>query len=170
MSLKCQFCGKDLIYDRKVCHSCEEKAISSGLHSQDDKDHRWRCDNFLGHNTLPFGSNLGKFNQSRLKMIECPECGEEFSYGRHICHICNGNLLPFGKIFNSVQKTYTWNCNTAIACLDILTSDIGTVETVVKESPHREKLEKTEYKWNEISAINYNDIDIDRKKGLLVYE
>ena len=168
MSLKCQFCGKELLYDRKICQSCEDRAISSGLRFQDD--HKWRCDNFLDSSGLAFGCNLDKSKLISLKMIKCFECGEEYSYGRNIYHNCEGKSLTFGKIFEPAQKTYRWNCNTAMTCLDLMTSEVDRIETIVKEPPHLEKLEKTDYKWNEISTIQYNKIEIDRKKGLLIYE
>lgn len=65
MSLKCQFCGKEYLHDRKICRSCEEKAISSGLNSQDRSDHKWRCDNFLEQSALPFGRRISKCNEPR---------------------------------------------------------------------------------------------------------
>lgn len=164
MSLKCQFCGKEYLHDRKICRSCEEKAISSGLNSQDRNDHRWRCDNFLEQNALPFGSNLGKCNEPGLKLIECPKCGEEYSYGRTICHTCEGTSVPFGKIFEPVQRTYRWNCNTVMACIELLASDLHTVETIIKDTPHREKLEKENYEWNIFSSIKFNNVQNTERK------
>ncbi len=29
MSLKCPICGKEYYYDRKICHTCEDKSIDS---------------------------------------------------------------------------------------------------------------------------------------------
>jgi hypothetical protein len=164
MSLKCQFCGKEYLHDRKICRSCEEKAITSGLSIQGGNDHKWRCDNFLGPRGLPFGSNLSKCNETGVKLIECPKCGVEYSYGRSICHTCEGTSLPFGKIFEPLQRTYRWNCNAAMACMELLSSDLGTVETIIKETPHREKLEKDNYEWNIITSIKYNNNQIDERK------
>jgi hypothetical protein len=128
MSLKCQFCGKEYLYDMKICHSCEEKAITSGLNSQDRNDHKWRCDNFLGQ-----------------------------------------SALPFGKIFEPVQRTYRWNCNTAMACVELLKSNLHTVETIIKETPHREKLEKNNYEWNIFSSIKFTNVqDTERKLNYLL--
>jgi hypothetical protein len=169
MSLKCQFCGKEYLYDMKICHSCEEKAITSGLNSQDRNDHKWRCDNFLEQSALPFGRRIGNCDESGLKLIECPQCGEEYSYGRTICHTCEGTSLPFGKIFEPVQRTYRWNCNTAMACVELLKSNLHTVETIIKETPHREKLEKNNYEWNIFSSIKFTNVqDTERKLNYLL--
>jgi len=164
MSLKCQFCGKEYLHDRKVCHSCEEKAIKSGLSSQKRSDHKWRCDNFLCKNSLPFGSNLGKLTDRSLKLIACPRCGEQYSYGRTICHTCEGTSLPFGKIFEPEKRTYRWNCNAAMACMELLPTDLSTIETIMKETPHIENLEKNNYEWNIFSSIKYNNVQNTERK------
>ncbi|MHA1916182.1 MAG: hypothetical protein ACW986_17640 [Promethearchaeota archaeon] len=52
MPLKCQVCGNDYFHDGKVCQTCEETAMNSGLQA----DQKWRCDNFLELRTLAFGS------------------------------------------------------------------------------------------------------------------
>ena len=170
MALKCRLCGTEYIHDREICHKCEDKAIRSGLNIRGEQHHKWRCDTFLDSNGLIFGCNLEKGRTHSLKMIECPKCGVEYSYGRSICHTCEENSLPFGKIFKPVQRTYRWNCNTAMTCFELITSEVETIETIVTEQSHREELKRTDYKWNEISAINFNNTAIDRKKGLLIYE
>ena len=170
MLLKCKLCGAEYSYDSEICHACEEKAINSNLRSQDGDHHKWRCDTFLESNRLAFGCNLDKSKLIGLKLIECPDCGEKYSYGRHILHNCKDNSISFGKIFEASQRTYRWNCNTAMACLDTLTSEIESIETIVERKPHREKLGRTDYKWNEISTVQYKNIEIERKNGPLIYE
>jgi hypothetical protein len=167
MALKCQICGKEYLHDGKICHSCEESAIVNGLCNQDRK---WRCDKFSELNGLVFGSNLNKRQEAGLNLIECPECGEKYSYGRKICHICEGISLPFGKLLVPDIKTRKWNCDTAMACMELLSSDLDTVESIVKEIPYVEKLERTEYEWNQISTIRYHNEQLDGKNKLLIYE
>jgi len=59
ISLKCQLCGKEIYYDRKVCRNCEDDAIKSGLNELSEGIHKkWRCDNFLELTSLVFGSRL----------------------------------------------------------------------------------------------------------------
>ena len=115
MPLKCQICGKEYLYDRKICHTCEETANISGLSSQDGNYRKWRCDNFIELNGLVFGSNLEK------------------------------------------RKARRWNCETAVACIDLLTSNLNTVESIVEEVPHLEKLENNEYSQNIINNIQINE-------------
>jgi hypothetical protein len=170
MALKCQICGKEYLHDGKICHSCEEIAITSGLSTQDGNYRTWRCDRFSELNGLVFGSNLNERQKTGLKLIECPECGEKYSYGRKICHICGEISLPFGKLLVSDIKARKWNCDTSMACMELLSSDLDTAESVVKEVPHLEKLERTEYEWNQISSIRYNNEQIDGKNKLLIYE
>ena len=146
MPLKCQICGKEYLYDGKICHTCEETAITSGLNSQYGNYRKWRCDNFIELNGLVFGSN-----RKELKLIECPECGEKYSYGRKICHICEG------KIFEPAYKARRWNCDTAMACVELLASDLDTVKSFVKEVPHLEKLENNKYSWNIFNNIQINE-------------
>ena len=115
MPLKCQICGKEYLYDGKICHTCEETANISGLSSQDGNYRKWRCDNFIELNGLVFGSNLEK------------------------------------------RKARRWNCETAVACIDLLTSNLNTVESIVEEVPHLEKLENNEYSQNIINNIQINE-------------
>ena len=157
MPLKCQICGKEYLYDGKICHTCEETAITSGLSSQYGKDHKWRCDNFIELNGLVFGRNLDTRKDVGLKMIECPDCGEKYSYDRKICHTCEGNSIPFGKIFEPAHKARGWNCDTAMACMELLASDLDTVESFVKVVPHLEKLENNERDWNIFNNIQINE-------------
>jgi len=152
MSLKCPLCGVKYSYDRKICHTCEETAINSNLASQDGRhDNKWRCDNFLEVNCLAFGSSVNTRSELSSKMIECPECGVEYSYGRIIFHTCEHNSIPFGKLLGPDFKARKWNCDTAIACTKLLTSE-------------------TEYEWNKFSSIKYNKERLDGKKNLLIYE
>lgn len=155
MPLKCQICGKEYLYDGKICHTCEETANTSGLSSQDGNYRKWRCDNFSELNGLVFGSNLD--NRKELKLIECPECGEKYSYGRKICHICESNSIPFGKIFESESKARRWNCDSTMACMELLASDLNTIESIVKEVPHLEKLENNERDWNIFNNMQINE-------------
>jgi len=115
MPLKCQICGKEYLQDGKICHTCEETAITSGLSSQDGNYRKWRCDNFIELNGLVFGSNLEK------------------------------------------RKARGWNCDTAMACMDLLASDLDPIEPIIKEVPHLEKLENNEYSWNIINNIQINE-------------
>jgi len=56
MSLKCPFCGKEYFHDRKICQTCEDKSINSGLvYNEDDKPQKWNCSKFLGIDTIAFG-------------------------------------------------------------------------------------------------------------------
>ncbi|MFX1375220.1 MAG: hypothetical protein ACFFA0_05355 [Promethearchaeota archaeon] len=164
MPLKCQFCGKEYIHDGKICHSCEEKAINSGLSSKDGKDHKWRCDNFLEINSLAYGCNIDNVEKLSQKLIECPDCGEVYSYGRNTCHICEGNILPFGKIYESEQNSYRWNCNAGISCKDTLSSILGTLRTIVKETPHLEILKNVDHDWNVITSVGVKNIQFDERK------
>ena len=157
MPLKCQICGKEYLHDGKICHTCEETAITSGLSSQDGNYRKWRCDNFSELNGLVFGSNLNKRNEVGLKLIECPECGEKYSYGRKICHTCETTSIPFGKIFEPAHKAHRWNCDTAMACMELLASDLDTIESIVKEVPHLEKLENNKRDWNIFNNMQINE-------------
>ena len=109
MSLKCQFCGEEYDYDGKICHSCEETAITNGLASQDGNYHKWRCDNFIELNGLVFGSNLNKRKEKRLQLIECPECGEKYSYGTSDSDTIKSMVeeIPHGEKLEN--KDYDWN-------------------------------------------------------------
>jgi len=40
-------------------------------------------------------------------------CGEEYSYGRKICHVCTDNKIFFGVIFDIDKKERAWNCNSS---------------------------------------------------------
>ena len=165
MSLKCPICGKEYLHDRKICHLCEGLASNSGLNTIEK---RWRCDNFLESRSIVFGSRpRGKMEKTPIT-IKCNECGEEFSYGRHICHTCGSNSIPFGKLFEKECTVRTWNCDTTMACVEVESSDLHTIEAIVEHIPRVEKLEKTEYKWNNIKTNSH--FQMDEKKGLLIYE
>lgn len=157
MPLKCQICGKEYLYDRKICHTCEETAITSGLGSQEGNNRKWRCDNFSELSGLVFGSNLNKRKEVGLKLIECPECGEKYSYGRKIRHICESVSLPFGKLLVPENEARRWNCDAVMACMELLPSELDTAESIVKEVPHLEKLEKNEYDWNILNNLQINE-------------
>ncbi|MHA2390982.1 MAG: hypothetical protein ACXAEX_03360 [Promethearchaeota archaeon] len=162
--LKCHLCGKEYFYDSEICHECEEIAVT-GLRSQDRRNsNKWRCDNFLEVSNLAFGSNLNAKRHIGLNLIQCPTCGVEYSYGRSICHTCEENSIPFGKIFEAKPKLRRWNCDTAMACIELLDSDLDTIELIVEEEPHLEKLENSKHEWNTISAIKFNNIQMDEKK------
>ncbi len=99
-------------------------------------------------------------------MIECPECGEKYSYGRKISHTCHTNSITFGKIFELEHQGHRWNCDTAMACMELLASNLNSVESIVEKNPRFEKLEATEYKWNDLKL----SVEIDVKKTHLIYE
>ena len=161
MALKCQICGKEYLYDRKICHTCEESANISGLSCPEGIVRKWRCDSFVELSGLVFGRNFDTNKDLGLKMIECPDCGERYSYGRQICHICEGNSIPFGKVFEPKHKARRWNCNTTMACIELLSSDLDTAESIVKKLPQLEKLEKTEYNWNITNSLHVNERKIN---------
>lgn len=168
--LKCPLCGKEYLHDMKVCHNCESTANNSLNHRYESNTNKWRCDNFLEVSNIAFGSNVDDRVNSRSKMIKCFDCGEEYSYGRRILHICKTGSIPFGRLFETECTTHKWNCDTTMACFELLENELDTIETIVKEIPREEILERTDYKWNEISTIKFNNSEVDRKKGLLVYE
>jgi DNA-binding Lrp family transcriptional regulator len=43
-------------------------------------------------------------------MVTCPKCGEEYSLGRKICHICDDYRIEHGIIFNDDRIKRPWNC------------------------------------------------------------
>lgn len=45
-------------------------------------------------------------------IIKCPACGIEYSYGRNICHICDGHCIFFGAILKKERTEHEWNCLT----------------------------------------------------------
>ncbi|MFX1524989.1 MAG: hypothetical protein ACFFCC_15890 [Promethearchaeota archaeon] len=160
--LRCHLCGKEYFHDGKICRSCEETIASHRRTSVN----KWRCDGFLELNSLPFGCNLEGGDLLGPKLVECPECGEEYSYGRKISHTCKNNSITFGKIFEIKCGEHKWNCNTAMACMELLESELDSVESVVEITPRLEKLEITDYKWNE---IRFN-VPLEAKKSQLIYE
>lgn len=85
-------------------------------------------------------------------MNKCPHCGEEYSYGRCICHICEDNSLPFGKIFDQQGNIHKWNCGTSLACTELLESDLDSIKSFCNEVPNATtKIEVTAHnvhKWN----------------------
>ncbi len=166
MSLKCHLCGKEIYHDRKICQTCEETANNSSLSHSGIDTKKWRCDNFLELKSLPFGCNLDLGVEIGPKMIECPECGEEYSYGRTISHSCKKNSITFGKIFELDHRGLKWNCDTAMASTELLGSDLNLINILVEETPRFEKLEITDYKWN---APRLN-IQIHVKKNHLISE
>lgn len=166
MSLKCHLCGKEIYHDRKICQICEETAINSSLPHSGREIKKWRCDNFLELKSFPFGCNLDSGVEVGPKMISCPECGEEYSYGRKISHTCHKNSIAFGKIFELEHHGHNWNCDTGMACMDSLASNLNSVESIVAKNLHFEKLETTGYKENDLRL----KIEIDVKKNHLIYE
>jgi len=81
-------------------------------------------------------------------LIKCRGCEEEYSYGRKICHICKSNTKCFGKIFESEQKSYKWNCNTTMACMKLLESKINTLNQFIEKTTDIKILSKNNYDWN----------------------
>jgi hypothetical protein len=159
MALRCQLCGAELKYDCKICHNCEQIAVDKGLRN----DKKWRCDIFLELPGLPFGSNLGSSVLEPTKAIVCPDCGEHYSYGRIIYHKCQHNSIPFGKVFETECSILNWNCDTSMACTELLSTELPTVNSVL--TSHRvEILANSEDIVNEYVGIH------DENKSLLIYE
>ena len=109
-------------------------------------------------------------------MNKCPHCGEEYSYGRNICHICEDNSLPFGKIFDQQGNVHKWNCGASLACAELLESDLDSIKSFWNEAPNATtKIEVNEHnahKWNCESFERFNNIHTDEKKPEipLIYE
>lgn len=107
-------------------------------------------------------------------MIKCPECEEEFSYGRKICHLCADNSIFFGSIFQEVKKDYKWNSNTTIACYKLTTADLECIETHIHDISEKSEIEKEElnyYGWNCETEIRINnEIDKQVKNHILIFE
>ena len=164
MSLKCHLCGKEYFHDGKICHTCEETTSNGSLSHSGINTKKWRCDNFLELKGLPFGCNLDLGNEVRPKMIECPECGEEFSYGRKISHTCNNNSITFGKIFELEPQGHNWNCDNAMACMELLESDLNSVDSIEVGITRKEKLENEEYDWNLFNTIRFDKTEMNEKK------
>ncbi len=81
-------------------------------------------------------------------LIKCPVCEKEYTYGRTIYHICKGNSICFGKIFENEQKSYKWNCNTAMSCIELIESKRNTLEQFIEKTNDNEILSKNNYDWN----------------------
>jgi len=164
MSLKCHLCGKEIYHDRKICQTCEETANNSSLSHSGLGTKKWRCDNFLELKSLPFGCNLDLGIEIKPKMIECPECGEEYSYGRIINHTCKNNSITFGKVFELEQQYHKWNCDTAIACMDLLKTELDLVDSIAEGITHKEKLENDKYDWNIFTSIRFDKTEMNENK------
>jgi len=164
MSLKCQVCGKEYYHDGKICQTCEETANNSSLSHSGIDTKKWRCDNFLELKSLPFGCNLDLGLELKPKMIECPECGEEYSYGRKISHTCKNNSITFGKIFELEHQSHNWNCDVSMACMDLLKSELDLIDSIAEGITHKEKLENDKYDWNVFTAIRFDKTEMNEKK------
>ncbi|MHA2035169.1 MAG: hypothetical protein ACW98X_01970 [Promethearchaeota archaeon] len=162
--LKCHLCGKEYHHDGKVCHTCEETANNSLLHQGGNQPKKWRCDNFLELKSLPFGCNLDMGINLGPKMVECPECGEEYSYGRLISHTCRTNSVSFGTIFNLETEQRKWNCDTELACIELPKLNLDSVEHIAEKIPSREKLENKEHDWNLLTSIRFNKTELNEEK------
>lgn len=101
-------------------------------------------------------------------LIKCPDCGEEYSYGRKICHKCKCNSIHFGRIFENGQKEYKWNCNVAMACFELMENELESLESVIDKTVDSSELEMkvvTHYEWNCDTAIRFNNhIQINKRK------
>lgn len=101
-------------------------------------------------------------------LINCPDCGEEYSYGRKICHTCKSNSIHFGRIFEKEQKECRWNCNTALACFKLMDNELNAVESVIDNTLESSDLEikiENNHEWNCDTAIRFNiAIRIDERK------
>ncbi len=97
-------------------------------------DKKWRCDNFLELPSLPFGSNL------KSDVLE-----------------------KFSKVFETEFPIRNWNCDTSIACTELLSTELPTVNSGLI-GHHVEILENPENIINKFVGIQ------DEKKNLLIYE
>lgn len=86
--------------------------------------------------------------RNKKLLIKCPVCEKEYTYGRKICHICKGNSIFFGKIFENEQKSYKWNCNTAMSYIELIESKRNTLEQFIEKTTDNEILSKKNYDWN----------------------
>ncbi len=81
-------------------------------------------------------------------LIKCPDCEEEYSYGRNVCHSCKGNSIYFGKIFENEPKSYKWNCNTTMPYMKLMESEIKIMEPLIEKTTDKEILSKYNHDWN----------------------
>ncbi|MFX1411441.1 MAG: hypothetical protein ACFFA6_13905 [Promethearchaeota archaeon] len=106
-------------------------------------------------------------------LIRCPECEEKFSYGRKICHICKDNSIFFGKIFQEDKRDYKWNCNIAMTCYSLLTTELESIESRIGDISkinQAEMKEQKEYDWNcKPTEKIFDEIDKE-EEFLLIYE
>lgn len=108
-------------------------------------------------------------------LMRCLECEEKFSYGRKICHICQDNSIFFGTIFQEDKRDYKWNCNTAITCYRLLTTELESIESCISDISkinQAEIKERKQYDWNCRSTEKVID-KIDKKEEeefLLIYK
>jgi hypothetical protein len=70
-------------------------------------------------------------------IIQCPDCGIEYSYARNFCHICGASPLFFGTMLNGVRTDHRWNCAIRIGCVDILLEQPEIIESNIGVFPER---------------------------------
>jgi len=92
MSLICPICGKKYFHDRKICQTCENKSIYSGLTVKEgNATQKWNCGVFLGFDTLAFGkqkvsdryikiNSEPKFSDFKPKKEQCWNCESEIRF------------------------------------------------------------------------------------------
>lgn len=99
MSLKCPICGKEYFYDRKICQTCENKSIISGLVYSDKLiSQRWNCSTFLEFESPAFGRRQP--DEPYYKIASEP------------------------KFYDCKPKIeYSWNCNTRFKVRNLLFLD-----------------------------------------------
>lgn len=101
MSLTCPICGKKYSHDRKICQTCEEKSIYSGLTNKDnEKVEKWNCGIFLELDTLTFGKR--KLDDAYIKIASEPR----FTDFKH-------------------RKDYYWNCDSNFGFRNRVIQHIG---------------------------------------------
>jgi hypothetical protein len=87
-------------------------------------------------------------------MMKCPECREEFSYGRRIS-CCNS--IHFGAIFEDEGNHYQWNCNR----IRIKSSNISyqkLISNKILEMKEVNKEKRNSYQWNCVSFLGAIEI------------
>jgi Lrp/AsnC family transcriptional regulator for asnA, asnC and gidA len=91
-------------------------------------------------------------------MVSCPKCGEEYSLGRTICHICEDNKIEHGVIFNDDRKNRPWNCS----CIDEVDKKILNILQINDKISYRELSEKLKLAastiHNRVSRMIENEI------------
>ncbi len=72
-------------------------------------------------------------------IIKCKDCGIEYSYSRNICHMCGGNTLFFGAIFEEELSERNWNCVSSAQCIEILLEKHELPESIIEVFPENRR-------------------------------